>query len=606
MVAHPQAELRLHGSRVQASAGDTAPLTRALEETGTSARPLFGPSEDRVRARAAASPWALPDLSTFYRLEVADQAQAEAITSRLIAEDAVAGAYVKPAPVIDRPQPAEAADMPLTRATPSFEDRQTYLEAPPGGVNARSAWTRPGGDGTSVPVVIVGGAWRLTHEELPGAAAGVIAGAPIDAVSFRNHGTAMLGIVRADRDDIGVTGIAPACQARQVATFGLGTSAAIQKAADALVPGGILYVEWQRPGPGATGVGSAGFIALEWWPDDLAAIQFAIAKGVIVVEPAGNGAVSLDDPRYDQPAPGFPQTWRNPFRRSPVDSGAILVGAGAPPPGTHGRDHGPDRSRMSFSNHGSMVDVQGWGAEITTIGYGDLQGGPDEDVWYTDVFGGTSGATAMVAGVLASLQGIQLTGGKQPPLTPAQARGMLRQTGSPQPDTPDEPTAENIGSRPELVALIALLTPSKDEAKDAKDAKDPKDHKDSKDTKDPKDGKDQPDTKQRTDKHEKEQKEHKDVKDGKGEKHESPKELKDNRGPKENRAPEQPQRVADPGVGGGPWPEASDEPVQHFIPADQRPDLSAAALIDEPDMQGRSAVELAEELRRSVVEESVH
>src|SRR5207245_2058444 len=80
--------------------------------------------------------------------------------------------------------------------------------------------------------------------------------------------------------------------------------------------GGLLLIEWQRPGPGSTGLGSAGFLPLEWWPDDFAAIAYATAKGVIVVEPAGNGSVSLDDDLYDTPAPGFPPTWKNPFDRN--------------------------------------------------------------------------------------------------------------------------------------------------------------------------------------------------------------------------------------------------------------------------------------------------
>src|SRR5206468_7399824 len=106
-------------------------------------------------------------------------------------------------------------------------------------------------------------AWNLTHEDLHGDAAGVIAGTPINALSFRNHGTAVLGVLRADRNAFGVTGVAPACRVRQVATFGLGTAAAIDAAAHALPVGGILLIEWQRPGPGSTGVGSTGFIALE-------------------------------------------------------------------------------------------------------------------------------------------------------------------------------------------------------------------------------------------------------------------------------------------------------------------------------------------------------
>jgi hypothetical protein len=30
------------------------------------------------------------------------------------------------------------------------------------------------------------------------------------------------------------------------------------------------------------------------------------------------------------------KAWRNPFNRSLADSGGIIIGAGAPPPGTHG------------------------------------------------------------------------------------------------------------------------------------------------------------------------------------------------------------------------------------------------------------------------------
>jgi hypothetical protein len=81
----------------------------------------------------------------------------------------------------------------------------------------------------------------------------------------------------------------------------------------------------------------------------------ATAKGVIVVEAGGNGADNLDDAVYNAPAGVFPPGWKNPFNRANRDSGAIVVGAGAPPHGTHGRDHGPDRSRLALSNYGSIV-----------------------------------------------------------------------------------------------------------------------------------------------------------------------------------------------------------------------------------------------------------
>ena len=606
VVAHPEAELRLHGRQVRSAAVEAGPLEHALHETGASARPLFGPSEERIQARRDESPWDLPDLSVYYRVGVdADgDRDGEAVAARLNEEESIAGAFLKAPAAVDEELLAVAADAalaPLAAVTPDFSDRQRHLDPPLGGVNARAAWTKPGGKGDGIQMVIVGGAWRPEHEDLAGHVGGRIGGMEIDAVSFRNHGTAVLGTVRANLSDRGVTGVAPSCTVRVVATFGLGTAAAIKLAADALPAGGVILIEWQRPGPGSTGVGSAGFLPLEWWPDDFAAIQYATRKGVIVVEPAGNGSVSLDDPFYNTPAPGFPASWKNPFDRVVADCGAIMVGAGAPPP-TQGQDHGPDRSRLAFSNSGTSLDAQGWGAELVTLAYGDLQGGPDENIWYTAKFGGTSGAAAVVAGVVASIQGMELAGPKRPPLTPADVRRMLRQTGSPQEDGPGGTVqAHRIGSRPDLMALIALLSVSKDEAKDAKDAKTEKNEaKDAKnESKDAKDAK--------TEKAEKDEgKERKDAKDEGKEFKDSKNEDKENKGEKRedkdvrDKGP-QPSEVP-PFAPEGLHPPLpawlrSDEAVRHFIPDDLRPRLSAAALTQEPDLQGRSAAELDDELR---------
>ena len=173
----------------------------------------------------------------------------------------------------------------------------------------------------------------------------------------------------------------------------------------------------------------------------------------MVVEAGGNGAEDLNDPLYDTPQEGFPDDWKNPFKRSNRDSGAIVVGAGAPPSGTHGQNHGPDRSRLDFSNFGDIIDTQGWGREVTTCGYGDLQGGSNEDVWYTDEFSGTSSASPIVVGVIGCVQGI-LRDRKATVLTPQQLRQRLRSTGSPQTDAPGRPKSQRIGNRPDLQQLV--------------------------------------------------------------------------------------------------------------------------------------------------------
>lgn len=84
---------------------------------------------------------------------------------------------------------------------------------------------------------------------------------------------------------------------------------------------------------------------------------------------------------------------------------------------------------------------------------GDLQGGDNEDQWYTRSFYGTYSAAAMVAGALGCVQGVLRAHGRAL-LTPARAREELRATGSPQQDAPDRPASQRIGNRPDLRQLI--------------------------------------------------------------------------------------------------------------------------------------------------------
>ncbi|MBF6210524.1 S8 family serine peptidase [Nocardia puris] len=377
----------------------------------------------------------------------------DAIADTLLHDDAVAAAYVKPpaepplAP-LSAPTRSEADTPP---ATPNFEARQGYLDDAPNGIGARWAWTKPGGRGTGVRVIDIEGAWRFTHEDLTQNQGGVIGG-QTDDPGWRDHGTAVAGEISGDVNAYGITGIAPEANIRAVSVFDNGSAAAIRTAADALSAGDIILLELHRPGPRRNyraRPDQLGYIAIEWWPDDFAAIRYAVARGVIVVEAAGNGAEDLDAALYDLRPTGFPQSWRNPFRGGADDSGAILVGAGAPPPGTHGRDHGPARSRLDFSNYGTRVDAQGWGREVTTTGYGDLQGGSDEDYWYTDEFSGTSSASPIVVGAIAAYQGI--TGTRQ---TPSVIRDRLRATGSPQTAAPGRPATQRIGALPDIAALV--------------------------------------------------------------------------------------------------------------------------------------------------------
>lgn len=461
VVANPSAGVRAGPEGITAAAADAPGLARILP-AGARLRSLFGVSEERLLnevTTAEAKGFALPDLSIYYRVEGA-KGDLQALANRLAGHEAVVAAYVKPpaepAARLNDMAPAPADAPPVT---PDFTVRQGYLDAAPGGIDARWAWTQPGGRGAGIRIIDVEGAWRFSHEDLVQNQGGVIGGTMSSDLGWENHGTAVVGEFGGDPNSIGITGICPDANVRAISIFGgPGSAGAIRQAANALSGGDIILIELHRPGPRYSFAGRGdqlGYIAVEWWEDDFAAILYATSRGVVVVEAAGNGAENLDDALYNTPGPGFPASWRNSFNRGLRDSGAILVGAGAPPPGTHGRDHGPDRSRLDFSNFGSAVDAQGWGREVTTSGYGDLQGGPSRDFWYTDLFSGTSSASPIVVGAVGSLQGIKRAGGA--PWTPAQVRAWLRSNGSPQQDAPGRPATQRIGNRPNLRALAPKI-----------------------------------------------------------------------------------------------------------------------------------------------------
>ena len=494
VMSKPRSALRASPESIRgAPSAKVDDLSKLLKSAKVTLEPLFGDTEARVRANMGEpmlrSAPDTADPATFYAVR-GDVKNAKKLVADLLNEPAIEAAYLKPGgepPVFLDDEESAAPSTPRDgppAATPDFNTRQGYLDAAPGGVDARFAWTKPGGRGDGVRVIDLEWGWNFSHEDLL-----VNAGGLLDGSNNANthHGTAVMGEIGGDHNARGIHGISPNARLSAISFVGNSSSVAIRKAADRLSAGDVILLEIHRPGPRHNFQGrddQLGYIAIEWWPDDFAAILYASSRGILVVEAAGNGAENLDDAIYSVRPAGFPAAWRNPFNRANAQCGAILVGAGAPPPGTHGRTHGADRSRLGFSNYAAAVDVQGWGREVTSTGYGNLFN-DSADQQYTDTFSGTSSASPIVVGTLACVQGWLRAAGK-PLRTPAQARTLLRNFGSPQQDEPGRPASQRIGRRPNLRTLHSTLFPKvTKEFKEFKEVEKLKDLKDSiKDTKD--------------------------------------------------------------------------------------------------------------------------
>jgi acylphosphatase len=378
-----------------------------------------------------------PNLYYYVYTRQPNYEKAEKLVNQLNELDIVEIAYPQPV--------SEPAAVDLAPTTAQLTARQGYLEAAPAGINARYAWTFNGGKGAGVRIIDVENGWHLDHEDLPRTfVGGNSAFFPFIPDSHIQHGTAVLGVVAAAENRYGMTGIVPQ------AAIGVSTvvrasftpvPSAIDDAAGQLRAGDIIIIEQHAKGPSSGRPCDDGnctqweFVCQEYWQADFDAIRRATARGIIVVEAAGNGGMDLDSPIYG-----------GRFNRSVRDSGAILVGAG-----TSG-----GRVPHAWSNFGSRVDVQGWGDSVATLGYGDSGAwsrvnGNDVRQFYTGGFSGTSSASPIVAGAVAAIQGILRTR-SLPVLGPITMRNILRSTGTAQGSSPRQ-----IGPLPNIRAALNAL-----------------------------------------------------------------------------------------------------------------------------------------------------
>lgn len=319
-----------------------------------------------------------------------------------------------------------------------FESLQYYLNSAPEGVGAKEAWTIPGGTGKGIRVVDVENGWDHDHAEfMPTFWSNAPAG------SLNHHGTAVWGEIAADRDGEGMTGISYDVEfgTAYVGFNGFSDypkfiSQGLEEALANMVMGDVIVIEQHAP------MMSTSFAA-DWGPVEYIPAVFDILKaatetGIHCVAAAGNGYTNLDDPKYS-----------GAFDLKVRDSGCILVGAAHPPSSFM------PYTRCDFSDYGSRVDAFGYGQDVPTTGYGDLLNEKTKDgksFSFTSSFAGTSSATPIVAGAVASVLGIAKAQNKT--ITPKKMREALRATGTPQQGNVD---AERIGNLPNITELLKYL-----------------------------------------------------------------------------------------------------------------------------------------------------
>ena len=381
----------------------------------------------------------LPDLNLYFRLKLpAGLTESEAIAwlSKL---DEVENVWLIP----------KAVPPPLP---PDYQDPddagnfyQRYLDsATNGGIDARYAWEGGGGRADGIKICDLEYGWNDDHADLPYAPLVTLPPDTDLPDSWFEHGTAVFGVLGGLDNGWGVTGIANEAMLRFAAVDTVGASINIAGAITAcrsnLSAGDVILIEQQVSGPNRPANpddgDQTGLVPAEWYKATYDAITLAVASGIVVVEAAGNGNQNLDSAVYQTGNGGH-----YPFK-SENDSGAIIVGAGAPPNGAGI----PVRSRLGFSNYGSTVDLQGWGALVLSTGYGDEYDAEGGNLNYTR-FSGTSSASPIVAASAAIVQAnYKLKQGG--PGTASQVKALLRNTGTTQQG------GENIGPLPNLRAAI--------------------------------------------------------------------------------------------------------------------------------------------------------
>lgn len=332
---------------------------------------------------------------------------------------------------------------------------QGYRRPARHGIDADFAATVPGGTGAGERMIDIEQGWHPAHEDFANATRPSPALVSGQSQAWLEHGTRVLGVILMRDNGTGGLGIVHDVTAELVSEWRAADSwnrvEAIADAAVRLNAGDVLLIEGQAAATGGfpvfadSAIEEMSGLPVEYDDAVFEAILTATAKGIVVIEPAGNAGIELDR-LLDRDRKAFLARSSGTLR----DSGAVFVtGAESPPHHV--------RYRASNTNHGSRVDCFAWGSGVFTAD------DPALSDPYTNGFSLTSAAAAIVAGAAVSVQGMAVGAGLAR-FTPAAIRVVLC---DPAVNTPPDPaTIGAVGFMPNLrrihgkyIATAAAPTP---------------------------------------------------------------------------------------------------------------------------------------------------
>lgn len=433
--------VQLPGDAAALAQAAQGPLTQVLETFGLpEPAPLLDDLDhDEVQAavdeaRAANPDATVPNPLLAFVVELAPDAPVGA--DRLV--DLLRGL-----PLVDWAQvDGEVEGMVTPLNNPAFP-LQTYLQAAPIGIGAESAWATAGGDGSGVTVgVVEPNVFDTGHRDLP--AINVIAAPNPRPTTGLVHATAVLGVIAAVDNSTDCVGVAPSCNV----TFGSGGGVnnlvterqlikLIHRVANRLRAGDVLNLSMAYK----LKKGQGGDYPLDFRRGERDATKLHTARGVTVVQGAGNGI----PPAGSQPCGAINLDQAVPGGLTPSNSDAIVVGGiqSAGPLGSY--------TRYACSTFGARVDCCALAGDVMTLTatVTDPSGAVIQTV---DTVGGTTVATAIISGAVASMQGIRKARGK-PPLRPADVKAILKDPAR----TSDPCPNQGVGRMPDLTRIVPTL-----------------------------------------------------------------------------------------------------------------------------------------------------